>query len=102
MVRRLIAMTNLSLPALVSIIGMIIVIATGTIQVGLMKAYIEDSRERIIIIEREHKDYEKAQAQLLATQQEVVRRLSNIESHDVETRAIESKLGERLSKVEAK
>ena len=74
--------------------------ATFAVQLGSTQTYVQDTKVNVSVLQVEHKELERTVARLLASQIEQDRRLGAIETHDVETRNVESKLGERLSKLE--
>lgn len=86
---------------LVMALALIATITAGAVQLGSVQTHVLINTDRLSLLESEHRNVDKFIAQLQASQSEVSRRLSMIETHDIETRANETKILERLSKIEA-
>lgn len=83
------------------IVGLIAIVGFS-IQLGSIQTHVLINGDRLSILETEHKELERSLAKLTASEIEQNRRLGAIDAHDLETRALESKLIERISKLEGK
>ena len=101
MVEKLIAMAKVSWETLIFALSLLAATSTFAIRLGSTETHVGINTERLNILETEHKEFQRSMSQLQATQSEMIRQLYTIKSHDVETRNIETKIMERLSKVEA-
>jgi hypothetical protein len=83
-------------------LALIASITTFAVQLGSTQTHVIINGDRITLLETQHRDVDKIIARLLASQTEQDRRLNAIEAHDIETRVAESKIIERLGKIEGR
>ena len=95
-------MAGMSWQNLAVMAGMMFAAAGFAIQLGSTQTHVQINGDRLTILEVEQKQVERSLAKMIASQAEQDRRLLAIEQHDLETRATESKMLERISKLEAK
>jgi len=100
MVRRMMALAEMNWQMVIFWLGLIAGVASFTIQLGSNQTHISINTSRIDLLEAENRTVERELAKLTASQPEQDRRLSTIEQHDIETRSLETKIMERLSKLE--
>ena len=87
---------------IVAALSVFFTVSTFAIQIGAVQTHVEINGGRITILETERKILERELSLLIANNKEQERRLAVIEHHDVETREVETRMIERLSKLEAR